>query len=154
MSKVKAQPDGYHTITPYLICNDAARAIDFYKRAFGAVELYRLPGPDGKVGHAEMKIGDSPFMLADEHPEMGAKAPHAFGGCSMGLYIYVDDVDKVVAQAVAAGARLTRPVKDRFYGDRNGSVEDPFGYTWSVGTHKEDVPPEEIARRAAAEYGG
>ena len=153
MAKVKFQPDGYHTITPYLICNGAAKALEFYAKAFGAVELFRMPAPDGKVGHAEMKIGDAPFMLADEYPEMGAKSPRAYGGCSIGLYVYVEDVDRVVAQAVAAGAKITRPVKDQFYGDRNGTVEDPFGYAWTITTHKEDLTPEELGKRAAAAMG-
>jgi PhnB protein len=150
MAKVKFQPEGYHTITPYLICDGAAKAIEFYKKAFGATEVMRMASPDGsRVGHAEMQIGDSRFMLADEYPEMNAKSPKAYGGCPLGLYIYVEDCDKIVAQAVAAGARITRPVKDQFYGDRNGTVEDPFGYSWSIGTHKEDLTMDQIHQRAA-----
>ena len=150
MSKVKSVPDGYHTVTPYLICNDAARAIEFYKKAFGASELVRIPGPGGKVGHAEIKIGDSPIMLADEHPEMGALSPQSVGGSPISILLYVDDVDGVVARAVAAGAKLTRPVEDKFYGDRSGSLTDPTGHIWHVSTHKEDLSLEEIKRRGEA----
>ena len=149
-ASVKPIPDGYATATPYLIVAEAARAIEFYKQAFGATELMRIPGPGGKVGHAEIRIGNSPIMLADEHPEMGARSPRAFGGSPITILLYVEDVDAVVRRAVAAGATLQRPVEDKFYGDRSGSVEDPFGHVWHIATHKEDVPLEEMQKRAAA----
>jgi PhnB protein len=145
----KPIPDGYHTATPYLIVSGAAKAIEFYKQAFGAKELMRLADPTGKVGHAEIKIGDSVIMLADEFPEMGAKGPQSFGGSPISIMLYVEDVDARFAQAVAAGAQATRPVKDQFYGDRSGTLVDPFGHTWTLGTHKEDVSVEEIGRRFA-----
>jgi PhnB protein len=147
---VRAVPDGYHSVTPYLIVDGGARAIDFYTRVFHARERMRMPGAGGKVGHAELTIGDSTIMLADEHPEMGARGPAAFGGAAVSLHLYVEDVDATVARALAAGARLLRPVEDKFYGDRAGTIEDPFGHQWHVSTHKEDVPPDELARRAAA----
>jgi PhnB protein len=149
-SKVKPVPEGYHNVTPYLIVNGAARALDFYKRVFGATERMRMAGPDGKVGHAEIGIGDSVIMLADEHPEMGARAPGAFGGTAVSIMLYVDDVDATVKTAVAHGAKVLRAIEDKFYGDRTGTIEDPFGHHWHVGTHKEDVPPDEMQRRAAA----
>ena len=145
--KVKAKPDGYHTATPYLIVNNAAAAIDFYKRAFGATELMRMDMPGGRVGHAEIRIGDSPIMLADEFPEMNARGPHAIGGTPVSIMLYVDDVDAVVKQAETAGAKVTRPVEDQFYGDRTGGLEDPFGHQWHIATHKEDVSEDEMARR-------
>jgi PhnB protein len=148
--KVKPVPDGYHNLTPYLIVDGAAKALDFYQRAFGGRERMRMPGPGGKVGHAELTIGDSVIMLADEHPEMGARGPRAFGGAAVSLHLYVEDVDATVKTAVARGAKLLRPVEDKFYGDRTGTIEDPFGHHWHVSTHKEDVPPDEMARRAAA----
>jgi PhnB protein len=147
---VKPIPNGYHTVTPYLVVKDATSAIDFYKKAFGATELYRMAGPDGRVMHAEIKIGNSPIMMADEFPEMGARSPQSFGGSPVSIYLYVEDVDALFSQAVAAGAKVTRPVKDQFYGDRSGGLEDPFGHVWYVATHKEDVPPEEIHRRFEA----
>jgi PhnB protein len=147
---VKYIPDGYHTATPYLIVKGAARAIDFYKQAFGATELMRFPGPGGTIGHAEIKIGDSPIMLADEVPQMGYRSPHSIGGSPVSLMLYVQDVDKVVDRAIKAGAKLERPVADQFYGDRNGTIQDPFGHIWTISTHKEDVSPEEMQRRAAA----
>ena len=152
MSKgqVKPVPDGYHSATPYLIVDGAAKALDFYKRVFGGTERMRMPSPGGKVGHAEISIGDSVIMLADEHPEMGARGPRAFGGTAVSLHLYVEDVDATVKTAVAAGAKLLRPVEDKFYGDRTGTIEDPFGHHWHVATHKQDVPPDEMARRAAA----
>jgi PhnB protein len=146
----KPIPDGYHTVTPYLIVGDAGAAIEFYKKAFGATELLRLAGPGGRVGHAENKIGDSPIMLADEFPEMGARGPKSFGGSPVTIHLYVDDVDAVAERAVAAGAEVTRPVKDQFYGDRSGTFTDPFGHVWNVGTHKEDVTLEEVRRRSEA----
>jgi PhnB protein len=142
-------PEGYHTVTPYLIVSDAAGAIDFYRRAFGGKELMRLAGPDGKVGHAEVAIGDSRIMLADEFPEHGARGPQAFGGTPVTMAMYVDDVDAVFQQAVSAGGTPIRPVQDQFYGDRSGMVADPYGHVWNIATHIEDVTPEEINRRFA-----
>jgi PhnB protein len=147
---VKPIPEGYHTVTPYLIVKGAARALEFYKKAFGAKELMRFSGPGDKIMHAEIKIGDSPVMLADEFPEMGAKSPESIGGSAVGLMIYVTDVDSVFKQAIAAGGKVDRPVKDQFYGDRSGSLVDPFGHKWTIGTHKEDVSMEEMQRRMQA----
>jgi PhnB protein len=146
---VKPVPKGYHTATPYLIVNDGAAALDFYKRAFRAKEEMRIAAPGGKIGHAEIKIGNSRIMLADEHPEIGARSPQAFGGSPVSIMIYVKDVDAVVKKAVDAGATVTRPVEDKFYGDRTGSLTDPFGHAWHVATHKEDLSMEELQRRAA-----
>ncbi len=151
--EVKPVPEGYQRLQPYLIVDGAAKALDFYKRVFGATERMRMPGPGGKVGHAEISIGDSVIMLADEHPEMGARGPRAFGGSPVSLVLYVEDVDATVKAAVAEGARLLRPVEDKFYGDRSGTIEDPFGHQWHLSTHVEDVPPDEIERRAAAMAG-
>jgi PhnB protein len=148
-SRVKPVPDGYHTATPYLIVHDAARALAFYERAFGAKEMMRLDH-GGKVGHAEIKIGDSPIMLADEHPDMGARSPRTLGGSPVSILLYVEDVDALVARAMAAGATLQRPIEDKFYGDRSGSVEDPFGHVWHIATHKEDLTLDEIRTRAAS----
>jgi PhnB protein len=148
--KVKSVPEGMHRVTPYLIIDGAGRAVDFYKQVFKATERMRMPGPNGKIGHAEITIGDSVIMLADEHPEMGARGPRAFGGAAVGFVLYVDDVDATVKAAVAAGSKMLQPVEDKFYGDRMGTIEDPFGHHWHVATHKEDVPPEELKRRAAA----
>jgi PhnB protein len=151
MSKaVKPVPEGFHTLTPYLCVAGAAQAIEFYKEAFGATELMRMADPGGKIGHAEIQIGDSRVMLADEYPEMGFKSPRAYGGSPMNMHMYVENVDGVVKQAVDAGAKLVRPVEDQFYGDRSGTVEDPFGHQWHVSTHKEDVSEEELHKRAAA----
>lgn len=144
---VKAIPDGFHAITPYLIIKGAAAAIDFYKRAFGATELMRLEGPNGTIGHAEILLGNSPVMLADEHPPMGYTGPQHYGGSPVSLMFYVEDVDAMFDRAVSAGAKVKQPVKDQFYGDRTGTLEDPFGHVWSLGTHKEDLSPEEINRR-------
>ena len=146
---VKPIPDGYHSLTPYLIIKGAARAIEFYKQAFGATVLMCMDGPDGKVGHAELKIGDSPLMLADEFPEMGARSPQSLGGSPLSLLLYVEDVDTVGPRAVAAGAKILRPMKDQFYGDRSCTVEDPFGHQWTIATHKEDLSPAELQKRAA-----
>ena len=151
---VKPIPDGYHSVTPYLILDDAARAIEFYKKAFGAVELMRMPAPGGKIGHAEIKIGDSPVMLADESPEMGHRSARTLGGSPISLMVYVKDVDAVVAQAVAAGGKLVRPVANQFYGDRTGGVDDPFGYHWYIATHVEDVPMDELEKRAKKAMAG
>jgi len=147
---VKAIPDGYHSVTPYLIISGATGAIEYYKKAFGAAELMRIDAPGGKIGHAEIKIGDSPIMLADEFPEMGYKSPTTLGGSPVSIMIYVEDVDTVFKQAIAAGGKEQRPVKDQFYGDRSGTLEDPFGHVWHVATHKEDVSAEEMEQRASA----
>jgi len=147
---VKSIPDGYCSVIPYLIVADGAGAIEFYQRVFGAVERMRLGGPDGKLGHAELMIGDSMIMLADENPAVGARAPGAFGGTPVSLHLYNEDVDAVAARALAAGAKLRRPVENQFYGDRLGTIEDPFGHVWHISTHVEDVSQEEIGRRAAA----
>jgi PhnB protein len=152
-NKVNPIPDGYHSITPYMIIDGAAAAIEFYKEAFGATEVLRMPGPDGKIGHAEIMIGDSHIMMADEHPAMDAYGPKTIGGTAIKLMIYIEDVDAVVARAVAAGAKIIRPVADQFYGDRTGGIEDPFGHVWYVATHIEDVPMEELEKRAAAQSG-
>ena len=148
---VKPIPDGYHALTPYLIVNDADAAIAFYRKALGASELFRMPGPDGKIGHAEIRLGDSVLMLADEHPAMHAYGPKHYGGTPINLMLYVEDVDAVVDGALKAGATLVRPVADQFYGDRSGIITDPFGHNWFIATHIEDVPPEELATRAAAQ---
>jgi PhnB protein len=147
---VKPVPDGYHTATPYLIVKNAIAAIDFYIRAFGATEIMRIDAPGGKIGHAEIRIGNSPIMLADEFPEMDCRSPEAFGGSPVSIHLYVDDADAMAARATAAGATLTRPVEDKFYGDRSGSLKDPFGHVWHVSTHMEDLDPAEIGRRAEA----
>src|ERR1700682_774933 len=127
---VKPIPDGYHTATPYLIVHDAAGAIEFYKKAFGATELMRLAGPGGKVGHAEIKIGDSPIMLADEFPDMGVRGPQALGGSAVGILLYIEDVDAMFSRALAAGAKVIKPLQNQFYGDRSGTLADPFGHLW------------------------
>lgn len=152
-SKVNYIPEGYNTVTPYLIVNDAAKAIEFYTQAFGATELFRMDAPGGKVGHAEIKIGNSPIMLADEFPEMGYVGPQSLGGTPVSIMIYVEDVDAITSQAIAAGAQVLKPVADQFYGDRSGSVADPFGHQWHIATHKEDVSHEEVAKRMAALHG-
>jgi len=145
---VKPIPVGYHSVTPYLIIKGAADAIEFYKQAFGATELFRFPAPDGKIGHAEIKIGDSPIMLADEFAEMGYKGPRALGGSPVSMMIYLEDVDTVFNRAVEAGASVKEAVQDKFYGDRTGTLTDPFGHIWHVSTHKEDVSMEEMEERA------
>jgi PhnB protein len=147
---VKPTPEGYHSVTPYLIVVGAAEAIEFYKKSFGATELMRMPGPEGRIGHAEIRIGDSHVMLADENPAMPYRGPKSLGGSPISLLLYVEDVDTTVERAVAAGARLLRPVQDQFYGDRTGGIEDPFGHQWLVATHIEDVSPEELRKRSAA----
>ena len=144
---VKPIPDGYHSVTPYLIVDGGARALDFYAKALGAKEFVRMPAPDGRIGHAEMRVGDSVIMLADENPEMHALGPKSVGGTPVSLMVYVDDVDKVFARAVAAGATVERPVANQFYGDRTGGIVDPFGHRWYLATHVEDVSPEEMKRR-------
>jgi PhnB protein len=150
MSNVKPIPDGYHNVIPYLYIRGAARAIDFYKNVFGATEIMRMPGPDGRIMHAELKIGDSVVMLADENPSMGIMSPQTIGGYSVGMLLYVENVDAVVQKAVESGAKPLREIKNQFYGDRSGSLLDPFGHMWSVATHVEDVSPEEMKIRMAA----
>lgn len=151
---VKPVPEGYHTVTPYLIIKGAAKAIDFYKQAFGAREQFRVDGPDGRIGHAEIRIGDSIVMLSDEHPEIGARGPQSIGGTPVTLALYLENVDRVFQRAVDAGATVLRPVRNQFYGDRSGSVTDPFGHIWHIATHVEDVPPDEMERRAKEAMGG
>jgi PhnB protein len=141
-------PEGYPRVTPYLIVDGAAKAIDFYKSVLGASERMRMEGPEGKVGHAELEIGDSVVMLADEHPEMEARGPKTVGGTPVSLHVYVEDADSVFEQAIEAGAKELQPVEDKFYGDRSGGFEDPFGHRWHVATHVEDVPPDEMSKRA------
>ena len=141
---VKPIPEGYHSVTPYLIIKGASAAIDFYKKAFGATELFRMPDPKGKgVAHAEIKIGDSPIMLADEQPQM-YRSPQSLGGTPVSLMLYVEDVDTVFPRAVAAGAKVVKPIADQFYGDRSGALHDPFGHLWTIATHKKDVSSEEM----------
>jgi PhnB protein len=147
---VKPIPDGYHSVTPYLIVQGGEGAIAFYQKALGAAEVMRMSDA-GKVRHAELKIGDSRIMLADEHPELNAFSPKTIGGSPISIHLYVEDVDAVVERAIAAGAKLIRPVADQFYGDRTGGIEDPFGHRWFVATHKEDLSIEEIRQRAAAQ---
>ena len=150
-AKVRPIPDGYHTVTPYLSIQGAATAIEFYQLAFRAREVMRIGVPGEKIGHAEIAIGDSRIMLADEYPDMNFRSPRSIGGSPVHIYLYVEDVDSTVKRAVAAGAKVLKPVVDQFYGDRSGSLEDPFGHVWHVATHKEDLSPEEIQRRAAAQ---
>src|SRR5208337_666869 len=147
MSNVRPTPEGYHSVTPYLFIKGAASAIEFYKNVFGATELMRMPGPNGQIMHAELRIGDSIVMLSDENPQMGALSPQSIGGTASGLNVYIANVDGVTQKAIDAGAKLVRPVKDQFYGDRSGTIIDPFGHMWSVATHVEDVPPEEMRKR-------
>lgn len=149
MSKVSYIPKDYNSVTPYLVIKGAAQAIEYYKKVFGASELVRMPGPDGKVGHAELKIGNSHIMLADENPSMGEghTSPAAAGGSPVSLYVYLPDVDSVVARAAAEGAKILKPVQDQFYGDRNGFIRDPFGHLWGIATHVEDVSPKEMEER-------
>ena len=151
---VSAVPRGYHTVTPYLIAKGAAEAIEFYKKAFSAKELMRFPDKDGKIGHAEVQIGDSPIMIADEYPEMGFRGPLTLGGSTVGILIYVEKVDECFARAVAAGGKVLRPIVDQLYGDRSGTLTDPFGHVWTIATHIEDVSPEEIGRRFEASTKG
>ncbi|MEP6536583.1 MAG: VOC family protein [Bryobacteraceae bacterium] len=153
-NKVKPIPDGYRGATPYLTVRNAADAIDFYKKAFGATELLRLASPDGKVGHAEIKIGEAVIMLSDEYPEMNVLSPETIGGSPVTIHLYVEDVDAMAKTATDAGAKIERPVEDQFYGDRGGKFTDPFGHRWWLATHKEDVSPDEMKKRAAALHGG
>ena len=149
----KAILDGYGRVTPYLIVDGAAEAIEFYKTVFGATERMRMGAPGEKIGHAELMLGESCIMLADEHPEIGARGPRAIGGTPVTISLYVEDVDTTAARAVEAGAKLTRPVETQFYGDRVAGIEDPFGHSWHLATHVEDVSPEEMERRMAAQHG-
>ena len=151
--KTNYRPEGYHSVTPYLCVSDAARAIEFYKEAFGATEIMRMEVPGGKIGHAELLIGDSRVALADEFPEMNFRSPQSIGGAAAQFMIYDEDVDALVERAVAAGASVTRPVKDQFYGDRTGSIEDPFGHHWYIATHVEDLTHEEIKQGMDAQMG-
>jgi PhnB protein len=154
MAKVKPIPDGYPQVSPYLAVDGAKNAIEFYSNVFGATERMHLPDPSGRIGHAELVLGDSVIMLSDEYPEMGIRSPKSVGGTPVMISVYVDDVDAVYDRAVKAGAKALRPVEDQFYGDRSGQFEDPFGHRWSVATHIEDVPPEEMGKRAAQAMGG
>ena len=150
MGTVKPIPEGYHNVTPYLYVRGAAAAIDFYKSVFGATEIVRMAGPNGRIMHAEMKIGDSIVMLGDENPQMGVLSPQTVGGFSTSLHVYVEHVDAVVQKMIDSGAKLVRPIKNQFYGDRSASLLDPFGHMWSVATHVEDVSPEEMRKRMTA----
>lgn len=153
MPKTKPIPDGYHTLTPYLVVRGADRALEFYKKAFGAKERMRMPGPDGKaIMHAEMEIGDSVFMIGEECPEMGARAPQSVGGTSISVHMYTQDVDAAFAKAIKAGAKSLAPVTEMFWGDRFGKIEDPFGHMWSIATHVKDPTPEEMAAGAQAAF--
>jgi PhnB protein len=149
MTKVSYIPKDYNSVTPYLIIKGAGKAIDYYKKVFGATETVRMNGPDGKVGHAELKIGNSHIMLADENPSMGLghTSPTSVGGSPVSLYVYLPDVDSVVKTAVAEGAKILKPVEDQFYGDRSGFIQDPFGHLWGIATHVEDVSPEQMSER-------
>jgi PhnB protein len=147
---VKPIPTGYEGAIPYLSCTNAASAIEFYKKAFGATELMRMAQPDGKIGHAEIQVAGARIMLADEFPEMDVRSPQSIGGTPVGIHIYVTDVDALADRAAAAGAKLLRPVADQFYGDRSATLQDPFGHRWFFATHKEDVAPEELRRRHEA----
>jgi PhnB protein len=148
MSKVNYIPKGYNSVTPYLVIKGAAKAIDYYKNIFGATVLVRMDSPDGKVGHAELQIGDSRIMLADENLGMGNRSAESICSSPVSLYVYLPDCDKVVEKAVAEGAKILKPVQDQFYGDRSGFIQDPFGHLWGVATHKEDVSEKEMAERA------
>ena len=154
MAPVKPIPEGYHSLTPYLCCRDAGAAIDFYKKAFGATELMRMGAPGEKIGHADLQIGDSHLMLADEFPEMGFLSPQTVGGSPVMIHLYVEDADATTARAVAAGAKVVKPVEDQFYGDRGGQLDDPFGHKWYVSTRKEDLSFDEVKQRAAKMMGG
>ncbi len=153
-AKVKAVPEGYRTVTPYLVCKGAAKAIEFYNKAFDAKTIVNMPGPGGAVMHAELKIGDSMIMLSDEFPQQGAKSPQTLGGTPVSIFLYVPDVDATFKQATGAGCKADMPPTDMFWGDRFGKVTDPFGHSWAMATHKEDVAPEEMGKRAKAAFGG
>jgi PhnB protein len=150
----KPIPEGYPRLTPYLIVDDASAAIDFYGSVLGASERMRMPMPNGRIGHAELELGDSLLMLADENPDMDIRGPASLGGTPVSMHLYVEDADAVFARALEAGAKALRPLEDRFYGDRSGQFEDPFGHRWDVSTHVEDVPPEEMSKRAEAAMAG
>ena len=150
----KPIPDGYHSVTPYLIVKGAVGALEFYKKGLGATELFRIDAPGGKIGHAEIKIGDSPIMLADENSEIGALSPETIGGTPVFIMLYVEHIDDRFKQALDAGATEVQPIKDQFYGDRSGTLKDPYGHLWTITTHVEDVSPEEIDERAKAMHGG
>jgi PhnB protein len=152
-TKANYIPEGHHTATPYLIVNGAARAIEFYRQAFGASVVMRIGAPGGKVGHAEVSIGDSRIMLADKFPEWDARGPQSIGGTPVGLALYFENCDAVFNRAVSLGAKVLKPMQDQFYGDRSGTIADPFGHKWTIATHKEDVSPEEVQKRAAAMFG-
>jgi len=154
MANVRPIPEGYPQVTPYLIVDDASAAIDFYSNVFGAKERVRMPAPEGKIGHAELQLGDSLIMLADEFPDMGNRSPRSVGGSPVTVSVYTEDVDDVHERALKAGAKELRPVENQFYGDRAGQFEDPFGHRWSVATHVEDVPADEMERRVAEMMGG
>jgi PhnB protein len=154
-TRTKAIPEGFHTLTPHLIVKGASQAIEFYKKAFGAEEITRVPGPDGKsLIHAELKIGDSRLLLVDEFPQMGCLGPQDIGGTPVTIHVFVEDVDTVFNQAVGAGAQVSMPLADMFWGDRYGQITDPFGHKWSLATHKEDLTPEQVSKRAQATFGG
>jgi uncharacterized glyoxalase superfamily protein PhnB len=154
-SRIKPIPSGFHTLTPHLVVKGASQAIEFYKKAFGAEELFRMPGPDGKsIMHADLKIGDSHVFLVDEFPEMGCRGPASIGGTPVTIHMYVEDVDAAFGKAVAAGAQVRMPLADMFWGDRYGVLADPFGHAWSIATHKEDLTPEQIGKRAQAACSG
>jgi PhnB protein len=150
----KAIPEGYHSVSPYLAVDDAARAIDYYTKAFGAKEVVHMDAPNGKVGHSELEIGDSRVMISDPFPQSSTKPPKDLGGSSASVFLYVEDVDAVVKRAADAGGTITQEVSDQFWGDRFGAIRDPFGHTWSIATHVEDVPPEEMEKRAKAAMAG
>ncbi|MDQ3647602.1 MAG: VOC family protein [Actinomycetota bacterium] len=154
MADVKPIPDGYPQVIPYLCVDGAEAAIEFYGRVLGATERMRMPGPDGKIGHAEIELGDSVIMLSDEHPDIDVRGPKSIGGTPVMISVYVEDVDAVFEEALAAGASALRAVEDQFYGDRSGQFEDPFGHRWNVATHVEDVPPDEMEKRMADAMGG
>jgi PhnB protein len=145
---VKPIPEGYHSVTPYLIVKGGANAIEFYKKAFGATEIMRFEGPGGALGHAEIRIGNAPVMLADEYPDMGFRSPQTLGGAGVSLMVYVEQVDAVFQRAIAAGAKELRAVQNQFYGDRSGTLQDPFGHVWTISTHVEDIAPDEMQRRS------
>jgi len=151
--KIHHIPAGYHTATPYLIIDGAVRALEFYREAFGASEILRMGAPGGRVGHAEIQIGDSRIMLADEAPQCNARSPQSIGGTPVSLMLYVEDVDATIARAVSHGAKVLIPIENKFYGDRSGTITDPFGHQWTIATHIEDVSPEELQKRAAALFG-
>lgn len=154
MTEIKAIPDGMHSVTPHLVCAGAAEAIEFYKKAFNATELRRMTGPNGKLMHASIRIGDSTVMLVDEMPEHGALGPKSLKGSPVTIHLYVEDADAFAAQAVHAGAKITMPVTDMFWGDRYGQIEDPFGHRWSIATHVRDVPPEDWPKAMERQFAG